>query len=58
LFPPELMQTTVVKQNCWVFELCPLSGVLKTKKKNTTFRKVDLFPFSDEGEKHLLCWVL
>jgi hypothetical protein len=24
--------------------------------KNTTFRKLDLFPSSDEG-RHLLCWV-
>jgi hypothetical protein len=31
-------------QNYWVFGLF-LSGILE----NTTFRKMDLFPFSDEG---------
>jgi hypothetical protein len=29
----------------WVVGLCPLSGILK----NTTFRKLDLFPSSIEG---------
>jgi hypothetical protein len=33
-------------QNYWVFGLCPSSGILK----NTTFRKLDLFPYSGEGE--------
>jgi hypothetical protein len=31
--------------NYWVFGLRPLSGILK----NTTFRKLDLFPSSVEG---------
>jgi hypothetical protein len=30
-------------QDYWVFGLCPSSGILKTQK-NTTFRKLDLFP--------------
>jgi hypothetical protein len=29
----------------WAFGLCPPSGILK----NTTFRKLDLFPSSSEG---------
>jgi hypothetical protein len=33
-------------QNYWVLELCPSSGILK----NTTFRNLDVFPFSGEGE--------
>jgi hypothetical protein len=33
-------------QNYWVFGLCPLSGILKTKK--TMFWKLDLFPSSGE----------
>jgi hypothetical protein len=32
-------------QNYWVFVLFPSSGILE----NTTFRKLDLFPSSDEG---------
>jgi hypothetical protein len=28
-----------------------------SRPENTTFRKLDLFPFSGEGGKHLLCWV-
>jgi hypothetical protein len=32
-------------RNYWVFGLCPSSGILK----NTTFRKLDLFPSSSEG---------
>jgi hypothetical protein len=32
-------------QNYWVFGLFPSSGILE----NTTFRKLDLFPFSGEG---------
>jgi hypothetical protein len=35
-------------QDYWVFGLCPSSGILK-KQKNTTFRKLDLFPSSGEG---------
>jgi hypothetical protein len=31
--------------------------ILKTSLKNTTFRKLDLFPYSDEREGHLHCWV-
>jgi hypothetical protein len=34
--------------------LRPSSGILETK--NTTFRKLDLFPSSGEGG-HLFCWV-
>jgi hypothetical protein len=34
--------------NCWVFGLCPFSGIL-TKLENTTFRKLDLFPSSGYG---------
>jgi hypothetical protein len=33
-------------QNCWVFGLFPSAGILE----NTTFRKLDLFPSSGEGE--------
>jgi hypothetical protein len=32
-------------QNYWVFGFFPSSGILD----NTTFRKLDLFPSSDEG---------
>jgi hypothetical protein len=32
-------------QDYWVFGLCPTSGIIKTQK-NTTFRKLDLFPSS------------
>jgi hypothetical protein len=32
-------------QNYWVSGLCPSFGIIK----NTTFRKLDLFPSSDEG---------
>jgi hypothetical protein len=32
-------------QNDWVFGLFPSSGILE----NTTFRKLDLFPYSGEG---------
>jgi hypothetical protein len=43
-------------QNYWVFGLLPSSGILE----NTTFRKLDLFPFSGEGrgggKRHLLNW--
>jgi hypothetical protein len=35
-------------QDYWVFGLCPSSSILKTQK-NTTFRKLDLFPSSGEG---------
>jgi hypothetical protein len=35
-------------QDYWVFGLCPSSGTLKTQK-NTTFRKLNLFPSSDGG---------
>jgi hypothetical protein len=35
-------------QDYWDFGLCPSSGILKTPK-NTTFRKLDLFPSSGEG---------
>jgi hypothetical protein len=27
------------------------------KLEDTTFRKLDLFPSSGEGGRHLLCWV-
>jgi hypothetical protein len=37
--------TYVITQNYWVFGLSPSSGILE----NTTFRKLDLFPSSDEG---------
>jgi hypothetical protein len=38
----------------WIFGLPPSSGILK----NTTFRKLDLFPSSDkESERQLLCWI-
>jgi hypothetical protein len=43
-------------QRYWVFGLCPLSGFFLNNEKNTTFRKLDLFPSSGEG-RHLLCWV-
>jgi hypothetical protein len=36
-------------QNYWGFGLFPLSGVFGSR--NTTFRKLDLFPSSGEGEK-------
>jgi hypothetical protein len=32
-------------QNYWVFGLFPSSGILE----NTTFRRLDLFPYSGEG---------
>jgi hypothetical protein len=38
-------------QSYWVFRLCPVLGILKTLD-NTTFRKIDLFPSSSEGEGH------
>jgi hypothetical protein len=43
-------------QNYWVFGLCPSSGFEIIRRKNTTFRKLDLFPSLGEG-RHLLCWV-
>jgi hypothetical protein len=36
-------------QKYWDFGLCPSSDILK-KLENTTFRKLDLFPSSGEGE--------
>jgi hypothetical protein len=35
-------------QDYWVFGLCPSSGILKAQK-NTTLRKLDLFPSSGES---------
>jgi hypothetical protein len=35
-------------QNYWVFGHFPSSGILEIE--NTTFRKLDLFPSSGEGE--------
>jgi hypothetical protein len=35
--------------NLRVFGLCPSSGILENR--NTTFRKLDLLPSSDEREK-------
>jgi hypothetical protein len=32
-------------------------GNLKSYIQNRTFRKLDLFPSSDEEGRHLLCWV-
>jgi hypothetical protein len=42
------LQPRYLIQDYWVFGLCPSSGILKTQK-NTTFRKMDLFPSSGEG---------
>jgi hypothetical protein len=42
-------------QNNMVFGLSLLSGILKTKNK-MPFRKLNLFPSSGEGERHLLFW--
>jgi hypothetical protein len=42
-------------QNYWVFGLLPSSGVLEPK--NTTFQKLDLFPPSSEGGRHMFGWV-
>jgi hypothetical protein len=43
---PSLHKTKIINpQDYWVFGLCPSSGVLK----NTTFRKLDVFPTSGEG---------
>jgi hypothetical protein len=39
----------------WIFELCPSSGILETRKHNVS--KLDLFPFSGEGGRYLLIWV-
>jgi hypothetical protein len=33
----------------WVFGICPSSSIPKHTKKNTMFRKLDLFPSSGEG---------
>jgi hypothetical protein len=41
-----MMYTT---PNYWVLGLPPSSGILK-KIENATFRKLDLFPSSGEGE--------
>jgi hypothetical protein len=38
-------------QNYRVFGLCPSSGILKTREHK--FRKLGLFPSSDEGEDTL-----
>jgi hypothetical protein len=35
-------------QDYWVFGLCPSSGILK-KHKKTMFRKLEMFPSSDDG---------
>jgi hypothetical protein len=43
-------------QKYWVFGFCPSSGILEARKHK--FRKLDLFPSSDEGVgRHLLSWV-
>jgi hypothetical protein len=43
-------------RNCWKFVLWSSSGILKnTKEQNVS--EADLFPSSDEGERHLLCWI-
>jgi hypothetical protein len=39
-------------QNYWIYGLCPSSGILETT--NATFRKLDLFPSSGEGGRHLV----
>jgi hypothetical protein len=36
-------------QNCWVFGVCPSSGILETRKHNVS--KLDLFPSSGWGVK-------
>jgi hypothetical protein len=42
-------------QNYWGFGLFPSSGALGSR--NTTFRKLDLFPsLGEEGRRHLLSW--
>jgi hypothetical protein len=45
------MRTKTSTKNYWVIGLCPSSGILETR--NTTFRKLDLFPSSGEGGKTL-----
>jgi hypothetical protein len=37
-------------QNYWVFGLCPLSSIPKTRECTiSTFQKLNLFPSSDKG---------
>jgi hypothetical protein len=38
------------------FRTLSIVRILNNYKKNTTFRKLDLHPSSDEG-RYLLCWV-
>jgi hypothetical protein len=44
-----MKQNSYSVQNYWDFWLCPLSGILETRKHNV--RKLDLFPSSGEGGK-------
>jgi hypothetical protein len=37
----------------WVSVLFPSSGI----RRNTEFRKLDLFPSSGEGRRNLFCWL-
>jgi hypothetical protein len=48
-------QGTVFIQNNCISGLCPPSRILNARKHNVS--KLDLFPSSVEGRKHLLCWV-
>jgi hypothetical protein len=52
----KILPMVYTTQNYWVSERCPLSGILNTIK-HKTFRKLYLFPSSDEGGRYLLCWV-
>jgi hypothetical protein len=48
---PAVWTPGIISQNCWIFLLRPSSGVLGSR--NTTFRKLGLFPSSGEGEEKI-----
>jgi hypothetical protein len=41
----------------WVFGLCPSSGYFLNNNKNTTFRKLDLFPSSGPSENPISLFI-
>jgi hypothetical protein len=48
----DMMANRKISWNYWIFGLCPSSRILK-KLQITTFRKLDLFPFSgEEGDTY------
>jgi hypothetical protein len=42
--------------NCWVFRVCPSSGILKKFLEKTTFQKLNQFAASGEGGDTYCVW--